>query len=186
MDFPALRAGKSMENISAAWTPPIRERMCPPVTAEEIEQLFAQYGDDVYRFAYSCTRHAADAEDICQTVFCRLAQGDVVLARGREKAWLLSATANACRNRFRFLSYRRFAPLEEAADVPDSTDRAVLEAVLALPAKYRAPIHLYYYEGYTQSEIADILSLSLTNVQTRMQRARVLLKKELTDYEPAL
>ena len=70
--------------------------------------------------------------------------------------------------------------------MPDSTDRAVLEAVLALPAKYRAPIHLYYYEGYTQSEIADILSLSLTNVQTRMQRARVLLKKELTDYEPAL
>lgn len=156
------------------------------MTADEVSHLFAQYGDDVYRFAFSCTRHGADAEDICQTVFCRLLQGDVVLLDGREKAWLLSAAANACKNRLRFLAHRRHAPLEEAADVPDETDRTVLEAVLALPVKYRAPIHLYYYEGYTQSEIADILSLSLTAVQTRMQRGRALLKKELTEYELAL
>ena len=62
------------------------------------------------------------------------------------------------------------------------SDRAVLEAVLALPQKYRLPIHLYYYEGYSQKEIAELLSLSLTLVQTRMQRARSLLKKELMDF----
>lgn len=54
---------------------------------------------------------------------------------------------------------------------------------MALPAKYRAPVHLYYYEGYSQKKIARILSLSLTTVQTRMQRARNLLRKELCNDE---
>ena len=108
------------------------------------------------------------------------------LEPGREKAWLLQCTANACKDRFRFQRRRNTVPLEEAAEVPDETQRAVLEAVMALPAKYRDPIPLYYYEGYSQKEIAGILSLSLTAVQTRMQRAREMLRKELCDYEITL
>lgn len=154
--------------------------------SEELTRLFEQYGDDVYRFAYSFTHHATNAEDICQTVFCRLARGDVSLEPGREKAWLLQCTANACKDYFRFLRRRNTVPLEEAEDIADETERAVLEAVMALPVKYRAPIHLYYYEGYSQKEIAGILSLSLTAVQTRMQRARNILRKELCDYEITL
>ena len=45
------------------------------MTADELAVLFNRYGDDVFRFAYSYTRHAADAEDVCQSVFCRLAEG---------------------------------------------------------------------------------------------------------------
>lgn len=48
------------------------------MTTEELTRLFQQYGNDVYRFAYSITRHTADAEDICQTIFCRLAKGNIV------------------------------------------------------------------------------------------------------------
>jgi len=156
------------------------------MTSEELTRLFEQYGNDVYRFAYSITHHAADAEDICQNIFCRLAKGDVVLEPEREKAWLLQCTANACKDRFRFLRRWNTAPLEEAFELADETQKAVLEAVMALPAKYRAPVHLYYYEGYSQKEIAGILSLSLTTVQTRMQRAREMLRKELRNYEVTL
>lgn len=151
------------------------------MNAGRLSELFALYGDDVYRFAYSFTRHAADAEDVCQSVFCRLAEGRTELEPGKEKAWLLACTANACKNRFRFLKRWASLPLEEAADVPDGNSRAVLEAVLSLPEKYRAPVHLYYYEGYSQGEIADILGLRLTAVQTRMQRARAMLKEVLSD-----
>ena len=63
----------------------------------------------------------------------------------------------------------------------EESGRAVLEAVLSLPEKYRAPVHLYYYEGYSQKEIAEILGLRLTAVQTRMQRARAILKEVLSD-----
>lgn len=151
------------------------------MTAGRLSELFALYGDDVYRFAYSFTRHAADAEDVCQSVFCRLAEGRTELEPGKEKAWLLACTANACKNRFRFLKRWASLPLEAAADIPDGNSRAVLEAVLSLPEKYRTPVHLYYYEGYSQGEIADILGLRLTAVQTRMQRARAMLKEVLSD-----
>ena len=57
---------------------------------------------------------------------------------------------------------------------------------MTLPAKYRAVIHLYYFEGYDQGEIAEILHISRTAVQTRMSRARAMLKKELSDDERAL
>lgn len=43
-------------------------------------------------------------------------------------------------------------------------------AVKALPPKYRAVVHLYYYEGYDQGEIGEILHISRTAVQTRMSR----------------
>ena len=151
------------------------------MTTDQLAGLFAQYGDDVYRFAYSYTRHAADAEDVCQSVFCRLADGKTELEPGKEKAWLLQCTANACRNRFRFLRRWESVPLEEAEGVPDESSRAVLDAVLSLPMKYRAPVHLFYYEGYSQSEIAEILDLSRTAVQTRMLRARAMLKEVLSD-----
>ena len=151
------------------------------MTPDRLAGLFDQYGNDVYRFAYSYTRHAADAEDVCQSVFCLLADGRTELEQGKEKAWLLKCTANACKNRLRFLRRWMSAPLEEAESVPDENDRAVLEAVLSLPMKYRAPVHLYYYEGYSQKEIAEILNISLTAVQTRMQRARNMLKEVLSD-----
>lgn len=156
------------------------------MTSDLLSHLFTQYGNDIYRFAYSYTRNPADAEDICQTVFCRLAQGDIELELGKEKAWLLKSTVNACKKHFRFLRRWTTVPLEEAENIPDKTDRAVFEAVMELPAKYRIPIHLYYYDGYSQKEIANILALSLTAVQTRMQRARIILKKELSDYELTL
>ena len=151
------------------------------MTADQLGELFTRFADDVYRFAYSCTRHAADAEDVCQSVFCRLAEGRTELEPGREKAWLLTCAANACKNRFRFLRRWEGLPLEAAEAVPDESGRAVLEAVLSLPEKYRAPVHLYYYEGYSQKEIAEILDLRLTAVQTRMQRARAILKEVLSD-----
>ena len=151
------------------------------MTGTQLSELFARYGDDVYRFAYSFTRHAADAEDVCQSVFCRLAEGRTELEPGKEKAWLLACAANACKNRFRFLKRWQSLPLEAAADVPGGNGGEVLEAVLYLPEKYRAPVHLYYYEGYSQGEIADILGLRLTAVQTRMQRARAMLKEVLSD-----
>ncbi|MDE6931258.1 MAG: RNA polymerase sigma factor [Oscillospiraceae bacterium] len=151
------------------------------MTGSQLSELFARYGDDVYRFAYSFTRHAADAEDVCQSVFCRLAEGRTELEPGKEKAWLLACAANACKNRFRFLKRWQSLPLEAAADVPGGNGGEVLEAVLSLPEKYRAPVHLYYYEGYSQGEIADILGLRLTAVQTRMQRARAMLKEVLSD-----
>lgn len=153
---------------------------------QRLADLFRQYGDDVFRLAYSYLGARADAEDVCQSVFLRLAEGGTALLPGREKAWLLTCAANLCKSQLRSFWRRNVGELDEALPFRDGTDREVWDAVMALPPKYRAVVHLYYREGYSQGEIGDILHLSRTAVQTRMSRARDMLKKELSDDEQIL
>jgi len=56
-----------------------------------------------------------------------------------------------------------------------------LAAVLSLDVKYRLPIHLYYYEGYSIKEIAEILGERATTIGTRLARGRKILKDILKD-----
>lgn len=153
---------------------------------EQLADLFRQYGDDVFRLAYSYLGVRADAEDVCQGVFLKLAEGKAVLLPGREKSWLLTCAANACKTLLRSFWRRNVGELDESLPFRDETDREVWDAVMALPPKYRAVVHLYYWEGYGQGEIGDILHISRTAVQTRMARARAMLKKELSDDEEGI
>ena len=151
--------------------------------SEQLAGLFRQYGDDVFRLAYSYLGSRADAEDVCQSVFLKLAEGKTALLPDREKAWLLTCAANACKSQLRSFWRRNVGGLDEDIPFREDADREVWEAVMALPPKYRAVIHLYYWEGCPQEEIGDILHISRTAVQTRMQRARAMLRKELSDDE---
>ena len=148
---------------------------------ERLADLFRRYGDDVFRLSYSYLGSRADAEDVCQSVFLRLAERGTVLLPGREKSWLLTCTANLCRSQLRSFWRRNVGELDESLPFPEGPDRALWDAVMALPSKYRAVVHLYYWEGYDQGEIGEILRISRTAVQTRMARARAMLKKELSD-----
>ena len=84
---------------------------------------------------------------------------------------------------FRSLRYRfsrSAVPIEEAGLVYESPEESgVFTAVMKLPPKYRLVIHLYYYEGYSVSEIAQITECSDSAVQTQLYRARKMLKKSL-------
>lgn len=153
---------------------------------ERVADLFGQYGDDVFRLALSYLGNRPDAEDVCQNIFLKLAGSSVVLLPGKEKAWLLTCTANACKNHLKSFWRRNVGELDESISFRTQEDKGLYEAVMALPAKYRAVIHLYYFEGYDQGEIGDILHISRTAVQTRMSRARAMLKKELSDDERTL
>jgi len=153
---------------------------------QAICQLFDRYRDDVFRLAFSYLRSRPDAEDICQSIFLKLLEKDITLLPGKEKSWLLTATANACKNHLRLLRTHPTTPLEELPLACEETDLTVTQAVLSLPPKYRIPIHLYYFEGCSQDEIAKILRLTRTAVQTRMARGRALLRKELCCNDGAL
>ena len=149
----------------------------------ELLSLFCQYSDDVFRLAYSYLGNRCDAEDVCQTVFLKLAESSIVLLPGKEKSWLLTCAANASKNLSKSYWRRNVGELDPTISFSDPKDRELHDAVMSLPPKYRIVIHLYYFEGYDQQEIADILHITRTNVQTRMSRARNILKKELSDYE---
>ena len=60
---------------------------------------------------------------------------------------------------------------------------SVTQAVLSLPARYRIPVHLYYYEGYSVAEVAGLLGKSQGTVKSRLFRARELLRDKLKEED---
>ena len=148
---------------------------------QQVAALYESYSKDVYRLALSWLHSTYDAQDVLQGVFLKLLDKNITLLPGNEKAWLLTCTANACKNHLRTFWQRNVEPLDDQIALPTNEDRSLWEAVGKLKPTYRAVIHLYYYEGYQQDEIAKILGISRTAVQTRMQRAREILKKELNE-----
>ena len=145
----------------------------------EIAKLYDTYSQDIFRLALSYLHNSQDAEDICHSVFLTLVEKDITLFPGHEKAWLLKCAANACKDQLKSFWKQHREDLDENMVFCDEKDRELWAIIGTMPPKYRAVVHLYYYEGYGQGEIADILGISRTAVQTRMQRARNLLEKEL-------
>lgn len=145
----------------------------------EIARLYDTYAQDVYRLALSYLYNSQDAEDVCHSVFLALVEKDVTLLPGHEKAWLLKCAANACKDQLKSFWKKNREALSDNMVFTDHRDRELWAVVGQLPPRYRAVVHLYYYEGYSQKEIANALGLTLSAVQTRMQRARKLLEKEL-------
>jgi RNA polymerase sigma-70 factor (ECF subfamily) len=67
-------------------------------------------------------------------------------------------------------------PLLDSHPAESSEDRGLVEAILALPAKYRTVIHLYYYEGYSTGEIGELTGQRAATVRSLLARARQKLK----------
>lgn len=146
--------------------------------------IYDKYSASVYRAAFAFCKNSADAEDITQETFIKRFRTDISFPDDKsEKAWLMKVAANKCRDMFRSPRYKYFyytVPLEEAELIYETPEEsAVFHAVMELPPKYRMVIHLYYYEEYSVGEIAGIIGKSDTAVQTRLYRARKLLKKSL-------
>lgn len=120
-----------------------------------------------------------------QTVFLKLLTSETDFqSPEHEKAWLLRATLNACKDELRAFR-RRLAPLEdtERAPAPEIPASPVLDAVMTLPPKYRAVLYLFYYEGYAIREIAGLLGRSETAVAAQLSRGRKKLKSLLDEPE---
>ena len=154
------------------------------------EQLVRVYGGMVYRLAYAQTRSRSDADDIFQEVFLRVVRTRPVFETERhEKAWLLRVTLNCLKSHWR-ASWRRNVPLDDRIPFPAPEDSALDEALRRLPPKYRAAVHLFYFEGYSADEIARMAGEKPSAVRTRLTRARQqlreMLKGEFDDVRNAL
>lgn len=147
---------------------------------EHIRQAVSTHMQSIVRTAFAYVRNIQDAEDIAQETFLSyLQQGEPFASPEHEKAWLLRVCMNKSKNQLKSGWQKSRNPLPEDLAVLLPEENTVLLAVLSLKEKYRMPVHLYYYEGYTIAEIAQILSLPGATVGTRLARARTLLKKQL-------
>lgn len=145
-----------------------------------VDGLLDRYSDMVYKLALSQTKNAADAEDVFQEVFLRLVKTGARFESGEHaKAWLIRVTLNCCRNLWRSAWFRHTVPLDENLAAEEPEEIGVLEAVSELPFRYRAVIHLYYYQNMPVKEISEALHVKESTVTSRLCRARALLRRKL-------
>lgn len=150
---------------------------------EEANRAVDLYGDTVRRICMIHLKNKADTEDIFQNVFLKYVLRTAPFdSPEHEKAWIIRVTANACKDLLRSFFRSRTVSLGVLIETPrempeDHSD--ILEAVLALPEKYKDPIYLHYYEGYTAEEIGRILGKNTNTVYTLLTRARQMLKTRL-------
>lgn len=155
----------------------------------EANRAIDRYADLVRRVCMIHLKNHADTEDIFQTVFLKYVTGTTEFeSEEHEKAWFIRVTINACKDLLRSFFRSRTVSLEDLLEQPDQVPedhREVLEAVLALPDKYRDVVYLHYYEGYTAPEIGTILHKNPNTVYTLLTRARDELRKMLggEDFE---
>ncbi len=149
-------------------------------TGRTVRDVYTEHAGTIYRVAYTYMKNRYDAEDAVQEAFLRLIRARPVLADGRhEKAWLIRTVSNVCRDMLRAKA-RQNEPLEDHAELaaPEQGENALLEAVLALPEKYRTVLTLYCVEGYSVREIAALLRRPPNTIKTRLSRAREMLRTE--------
>ena len=148
----------------------------------EAERLVGAYADLILRLSYTYLKSTHDAEDICQTVLLKL-MGAPARFEGpeHERAWVIRTTANACKDVLRSGHRRRTVGLEAAPDAaaPEEPESEVVDAVMALPRKYREAIYLHYYEGYSIREIAKLTGRSESAVSAHLSRGRGKLRTML-------
>ena len=147
------------------------------------EQVVKRYADLVYRVAFSHVQVKADADDVFQEVFLLYCKKQPAFeSEDHRRNWLINVTLKHCK-KITFSPWRqKVSPLEEFPALEDAMDDAALavfSAVQNLPAKYRTPVYLYYYEGFSVDEIADITGRRPGTVKSDLFRAREKLRDQL-------
>lgn len=156
------------------------------MTEAEFAVKLETHKNTVYRLAFSYLKNIQDAEDVTQEAFLKFFRSDVSFsAPENEKAWLIRVTVNLCKNRFRMNKIRRTIPLYDDATSDGhelmQSNVELLELLDKLKPKYRAVVHLFYYERYTTREIAVMLGKNENTIRTQLARGREYLREILTD-----
>lgn len=162
-----------------------------------LEHYIEAYGTDIYSFCIRLTQNRELAEELYQDTFLAMCEKEDWKEEGNVKSYLLGITIKLWQNRKRKFAWRK----RIAAEIPLSKEQgleafsadenleqhmvskeeqeAVWKAVYKLPEQLRIVILLYYMEDFKVAEIAEKLSLSISNVKSKLMRARRYLKQEL-------
>lgn len=151
---------------------------------ESVRRALDRYSQSLIKIAFAYLKNTADAEEVAQDVFLAYLQKHPVFENGEhEKAWLIRTTINKSKNMLKAGWFRSRNPVPEDLSYLPKEESDVLQAVLALDKKYRIPIHLHYYEGYSIQEIATILGAKPATVGTWLARGRAHLREKIGGIE---
>lgn len=147
------------------------------------ERILNVYGSAVLRLAYTYVHNMGDAEDILQETLIRFLEHHPVFENeNHEKAWIFRVAANLSKNKIAYNKIRQTDQLEDQLIAQEREDLTfVWDAVKRLPENYREAVHLYYYEGFSTAQIAEILGKKDSSVRSDLRRGREKLREVLRE-----
>lgn len=163
---------------------------------EALRELLVRNWGWLKGLAYSVVGSSQDVDDCLQDICVRVIDKiDTLREPERFRPWL-AAVAKRRALRFRQERSRRPASLDEESAERRCDEKAgqfiqnmerkercgqVLEAVAALPQKYREVFVLAYSGELTYGQMAEILDVPVTTMQIRLARARKMILNKVTD-----
>ena len=158
-----------------------------------VSQLYDRYRVVLFGLLVKILNNREEAEDVLQEVFLQVWRraGDYDANRGRPFTWLVTLARSRAIDRLRSVASRERVvaassrdPIEETsdaiADAVRSEQRGIVTSALSqLPEEQQRPLVLAYFDGLTQSEIADRLGAPLGTVKTRMRTGMLKLREVL-------
>lgn len=159
------------------------------------QQLIQLHYTTVEKFAYQLGNRRDEIEDITQEVFIRVYRFLDQFTQAKFTTWLYKITLNVTRDMARKRSQNlkkvfRFQqqpqedhPQVETHLLQSEEDRMLHICLQTLNEKYRTPIILFYFHDKKYEEIAEIMSISLSTVKTRILRGKTMLRKAVEEFE---
>lgn len=159
----------------------------------QCERLFTEHSTPILNYLYRLLGDRSQAEDLAQDVFVRVYRALPTLPAGaNHRAWIYRIATHCAYDALRRRRLITWLPFQEQeqermADPasPPDRDEAVQKALSKLSPRYRVPLILFSVQGYSTEEIAQMLSISVGAVKTRLYRAREAFRKwygqELSD-----
>jgi RNA polymerase sigma factor (sigma-70 family) len=148
---------------------------------EAFARLYDMYGPTAYALALRVVRDRELAADVVQEAFLAVwnRASSFDSSRGRPSNWILTLTHHKAVDTVRRHERRRAEAIDEAAGAPDQAPPVeeqawsgvardqVRRALAKLPDPHREVIELAYFDGYTQSELAERLALPIGTIKSR-------------------
>ena len=157
-----------------------------------LQRLMTRYVRQMLSLAERMTGNAADADDIVQEAFLKvwkMAPEWRIDGEARFSTWLYRVVLNSCLDRRR----RGFSPsLEEVAEPADAKPGGyeaalahqrrdiIVDAMMKLPERQRAVLSLHYFSELSASEIAQVLGVTRSTVESLLVRGKRALRRTLT------
>lgn len=159
--------------------------MADTLQNDAVSEKYDMHSGTVFRLCYALLGNKSDAEDAMQETFLRyIRKPRAFESTAHERAWFIRVTVNLCRDRLRFRKRHSMVLLQDTEPYAgESGGAGVLESILALPARCKAPLYMHYVEGYSIREIAQILRCGESAVKARMLRGRRKLRLEMDGGE---
>ena len=157
--------------------------MIRKVADTDLEQTIDEYSDMLYKICFLILKNENDVKDVLQETFIKyMTKSPDFKSEDHKKAWLIKVSQNKCKEFLRFHKRHAAVPLdevEESISVTEGMDAyttSIVGLIWNLKYKLKSVVILYYIEGYSVKEVAQILGISESAVKKRLERARKELK----------